>query len=60
MSRYKNEKEFMFCERKVDDVRHFLEDKRNTNIAEIKDDKLNTVLHQCSYQGSLPVMRLYV
>jgi hypothetical protein len=33
MSRYKNEKEFMFCERKADEVRLYFIDKQNINIA---------------------------
>ncbi len=44
----------------MDEVRRFLQDKPNTDLSQVMDDKSNTVLHQCAYQGSLPVLKEYV
>ncbi len=56
MSKYKYQKEFIFSQRKLDEVKRFLKDKPNTDLTQIVDDKNNTVLHQCAYQGSLILM----
>lgn len=60
MSKYRYQREFLFAQRKIDEVRRFLKDKPNTDLSQVMDDKSNTVLHQCSYQGSLIVMKEYV
>ena len=60
MSKYKYERQFIFSDKKLSAVKLFLNDLKNVDISKIKDDKLNTVLHQCAYQCSLEIMQLYV
>lgn len=59
MSKYKFEKEFMFSDKKLADVKFFLKDANNLDITQIRDDKQNTILHQCAFQGNISTMVCY-
>ena len=60
MSKYKYEKEFMFSDRKADEVSLFLKDAGSLDISQIKDEKKNTVVHQCASEGEVDSLKCYI
>jgi ankyrin repeat protein len=49
----------MFSDKKLELVKLFLKDANNLDITQIRDDKQNTVLHQCAFQGNVATMVCY-
>lgn len=61
MSKYKYEKEFMFSNRRLEEVQLFLENEEQPlDLLAIRDNHRNTVIHHTAYHNHLRVLEHYL
>jgi hypothetical protein len=61
MSKYKYEKEFMFSNKKLEEVELFLENEEHPlDLPNIRDNCKNTVIHHTAYHNQPRLLELYL